>query len=135
MKCVLVIDEEMEKGRAANTAAILAMSLGSVNRDLIGHDLYNKEGVLLPGITTIPIPVLKGNRNVNWELAERIHSCEKEDLSYVLFTDGAQRSRTYTDYQNLIEESTLGDLSILGIGFLGKKKLINSLTGSLATLK
>ena len=61
MKCVMVIDEELPLGLIANTAAVLAMSIGDKIKGIIGDDVRDGDGQLHRGITNLPIPLLKGN--------------------------------------------------------------------------
>ncbi len=59
-KCVLVIEETMPRGLAANTAAILGITLGRQGPDLVGEDAADATGVRHPGIIRTPVPVLSG---------------------------------------------------------------------------
>ena len=43
-KCVLVIDEAMPRGLAANTAAILGITWGRLRPELVGEDVTDAAG-------------------------------------------------------------------------------------------
>ena len=49
-KCVLVIDEAMPRGLAANTAAILGITWGRLRPELVGEDVTDAAGAIHPGI-------------------------------------------------------------------------------------
>jgi hypothetical protein len=57
-KIAIVVDGALPAGLAANTAAVLAMSLGRRLVELIGADLKDGDGSVHPGITNTPIPIL-----------------------------------------------------------------------------
>ena len=59
-KCVLVIDEAMPRGLAANTAAILGITWGRLRPELVGEDVTDAAGAIHPGIIRTPVPVLSG---------------------------------------------------------------------------
>lgn len=61
MKCVMVIDADLPAGLIANTAAVLALTLGKEIEGIIGPTVKDGSGHPHEGITTIPIPILKGN--------------------------------------------------------------------------
>jgi hypothetical protein len=60
-KCVLVLDEQLPVGLAANTAAVLALTLGSRVEALLGPDVRDGSKSVHIGITTLPIPILKAD--------------------------------------------------------------------------
>lgn len=126
-KCVIVIDEQLPSGEAANISAILGISLGSENSDIIGKNVLDKNNKIHSGIIKIPVPVLKGNE----ELFKRIMNTIDEDITIIDFTKTAQRCRTYDEYINNMSLTDNDDLKYLGIGLYGNKKAINKLTGNL----
>ena len=65
-KCVLVIDEAMPRGLAANTAAILGITWGRLRPELVGEDVTDAAGAIHPGIIRTPVPVLSGRPLYEW---------------------------------------------------------------------
>lgn len=128
-KCVLVIDEGLESGLVANTAAVLSMAIGASSPTLIGPDVTDGNGSLHTGITTIPIPILRADH----ELVEKIRhqAVDNADLFVVDVTDAAQTTKNYDDYMGKMKTATNGDLRYLGVALLGRKKQVNKLTGNL----
>ncbi len=129
-KCVMVLDETLPVGLAVNTAGILALTLGREIGE-VGPDVVDGSGKLHAGITTVPLPVLKASGEVLRDLRRR---AEEEDLLVVDFTDAAQTSKTYEDYERKIAAVSTEQLNYLGVAFYGAKKPVNRLTGSLPLL-
>jgi len=63
-KCVIVIDENLPIGILANTAAILGITLGKHIPQLVGEDATDASGQNHLGIIKIPVPILKGNKEI-----------------------------------------------------------------------
>lgn len=95
-KCVMVIDEQLPAGLAVNTAAVLALTLGSRMEALIGPDVVDGSERVHVGITTLPIPILKADG----EMLRRLwaQATASGEVFVVDFTDVAQTSHAYGDY-------------------------------------
>ncbi|MDQ4106499.1 MAG: DUF2000 domain-containing protein, partial [Actinomycetota bacterium] len=76
--------------------------------------------------------VLKASREVLRDLRRR---AEDEELLVVDFTDAAQTSKTYADYERKIAAVSTGQLNYLGVAFYGARRPVNRLTGSLPLLR
>lgn len=130
-KCVMVMDESLEPGIAANTAALLGMTLGSRVKDAIGSDVVDADGKSHMGILQIPLPILKMETEKLQELRRKLFDKEYEDIIIVDFSDAAQTCNVYEDWivkaGNLLE----AHFHYLGVGLYGDKKKINRLCGSL----
>lgn len=134
-KCVMVIDENLPLGLIANTAAILGNTMGSHYPDLVGADVSDKEGNEHMGIISIPIPILKGNKDV---LMDLINKLSDEKYKYIVvadFSDVAQSCNIYDEYIEKISKVNLGEMNYFGLALYGNKKLINKLTGSMGLLR
>ncbi len=60
MRCVIVVDQGLPAGRAANAAAVIALTLGKRHPYLAGADLVDATGHAHPGLIPIGIAVLAG---------------------------------------------------------------------------
>ena len=60
-KCVMIINQNLPAGVAANTAAIMGISLGKQKPQIVGPDVADKNGRYRPGIIEFPVPILKGS--------------------------------------------------------------------------
>lgn len=130
-KCVIVLDETLDPGMAANTAAILALTIGKEDPSIIGEVIPDGMGRKHLGITIAPIPVLKCGRGTMMELRETLFSEEYEDVITVDFSEAAAYSRSYEEYSEKLAEISGDSVRYLGVGLLGPKKKVNRLTGGL----
>lgn len=62
LKCIIVVDEGLPLGLRINTAAVLSLTLGKHNPDILGPEVLEKSGCLHMGITAVPVLILKGDR-------------------------------------------------------------------------
>lgn len=134
-KCIMLLDESLPVGLIANTAAILGITIGRERPDVVGADVTDAGGYQHLGITKVPIPILKGNRETLRILHRRLCSEEYTGLTVVGFTDLAQGCNSYDQFTEQLAERPEETLSYLGIAICGDKKKINRLTGSLPLLR
>lgn len=134
-KCVLILDENLSPGVAANTAAILGVTLGRSLPGLVGRDVTDASGAKHLGIVERPVPVLRGSPETIGALRRRLYEPEFGELTAVDFSDLARRCRSYDEFTQRMEDTTEGELDYLGIAVCGPKKQVNRLTGSLPLLR
>lgn len=130
-KCVMVMDEELAAGVAANTAALLGMTLGSRIEGAIGCDVVDQDGCPHLGILQIPLPILKASKEKIRELRHTLYEEGYADVVCVDFSDAAQCCHVYADWIEKIKGIPEDNLTYLGIGLYGDKKKVNRLCGSL----
>lgn len=134
VKVAVVVDSALPSGLAANTAAVLALTLGRRIETIIGPDVKDADGNIHIGITTIPIPILVSDS----EKIRAIRSAAIDsggEIMLIDFTDCAQRTRTYDEYTRLLGDTTDSNIQYIGIALYGPPKLVNKLTGSLPLLR
>ena len=133
VKCVLVIDDGLSLGLIANAAAFLALTLGQRIDKVLGPDVIDSAGNIHPGICTFPIPILRGTA----ERIKAIYSAalENSELVAIGFSNAANTTLTYADYQAKIAAMPADELAFLGVALYGPKRAINRLTGALALLR
>lgn len=134
-KCVLVIDSTQPTGIIANTSSVLSITLGQQLGSIIGQDVYDKQGEKHPGITQIPIPILGASPEKIKEIRRQLLTLPAEDMVIVDFSDIAQKSRTYDQYENVMRATDENDIRYIGIAIYGDKKVINKATGNLSLIK
>ncbi|PDT81122.1 DUF2000 domain-containing protein [Sinorhizobium sp. BJ1] len=134
-RCAFIIDHTLPRGLIANTAAILAMTLGKERPDLIGHAVHDADGNCHQGITTIVMPILMFNADGLMELRRRAASQETSGLAVIDVTETAQRAKSYQAYEHGIGEMRHDHLRYLGLCLHGPEKLVRSLTGDLPLMK
>lgn len=108
------------------------MTLGHRADGLVGPDVKDADGVLHPGIVLIPVPILTAS-------AERLKAIWREasaaDALVVGFSSLAQSCRTYQEYVDAMATTGTDELSLVGVGLVGPRKLVNRVTGSLPLLR
>ena len=132
-KLALVIDTALPLGLIANAAAYLSFSVGQRLAPALGPNVKDALGREHLGTLTLPIPILATDRAALTRLRDRAY--DVEDLLVVDFSDAAQSSRTYPEYEAKLAAARPEDLTYLGLTLYGPKKLVNALTGSLALLR
>jgi hypothetical protein len=133
-KMVIVLDEDLEVGLKANTAAVLSLTIGNEVEGLIGKDLEDNSGNIHKGLTQIPLPILKCSSEKLIDLYQKGYKL-KEEILIIDVTDAAQTTKNYDDYSEKLKNMLNQDLKILGVAIAGSKKLINGLTGSFGLLR
>lgn len=132
-KCVLVLDETLPPGLAANAAAIMGVTLGKQLPEAVGADVRDGRGREHLGIIAFPVPVLKGSPELLRRLRETLYSPDYQDLTVVDFSELAQGCRTYGEFAEKMREEE--DLRYFGLAICGARKKVDRLTGSLPLLR
>lgn len=134
-KCVMVIDESLPVGLIANTAAILGTTLGKREDNIVGVDYKDQAGYEHLGIVNIPVPILKGNKEMIKSIRQRLYEPEMKELTVVDFTSVAQSCNSYPEFVVRMRATLEEDVQYLGIAICGDKKKVNKLTGSMPLLR
>lgn len=135
LKCVMIIDADLPTGLIANTAAVLALTLGNKINGIIGPSVQDGSGHPHLGITTTPIPILKSDSVKIKELREKLYTEAFSELLVVDFSNAAQTTKNYEEYTQKIATFSLNDLEYLGLALCGDKKKVSKLTGSMGLLR
>ena len=134
-KCVMVIDEDLPLGLAANTAAIMGVTLGKRMPEIVGADVRDAAGREHLGIIEFPVPVLKGTPEFLRSLRETLYGPDFQDLTVVDFSDLAQGCKTYGEFVGKMGETEGDALQYFGLAICGARKKVDRLTGSLPLLR
>lgn len=131
-KSVMIIADDLPTGLAINTAAVLGATMGNKLPYMIGEDIADASGQQHAGLTWIPLPMLKANR----EVIQRIHAeAQQEGLLVVGFSEPAQAARTYETYKAALEALPAEAIQYTGIAVYGDKAVITRLTKKLGLYK
>lgn len=131
-KAVIVLCDDLPNGLKANIAAVMGMSLGRYQPDLVGPEAQTRDATNLPGITTVPVPILTTDEAG----IAKIFSAANGVLDLAIpFGEAALTTKNYTDY--IAKLATLSDAEqgIKGLLLLGAKKPVNKLVGQLPLLR
>lgn len=134
-KCVIVVDGALPIGFAANTAAILGVTLGKERPEVVGPNVFDREGGRHLGIIRFPIPILKGVPEQLRTLREKLSQPEYEELAVVEFSDLAQGCKTYDEFVAKMGRTEERELRYLGVAICGARKKVERLTGNLPLLR
>lgn len=130
-KCVMVIDGSLPASVAANTAAILGITLGKQVPQAVGCDVADQDGHAHLGIVEVPVPILRATAEEIGILRGKLCDPIFGDVMAVDFSDLAQGCRTYDEFIERMASARGDDLRYLGIALYGAKKKVNKLTGSM----
>lgn len=135
MKCVMIIDPELPTGIQINTAAALGISIASAVSGLIGKKLLDRDGNMYEGITNIPIPILELKKEEIKQKYAELLQMQNDELKVIAFSDVAQKSMRYKDYEERLSQTPYKQIDFLGICIYGPKKIVNKMTGNLKILR
>ena len=131
-RCVIVVDEDLPAGLAANAAAVLALTLGAREPDLAGADFVDADAQPHPGLIPIGLPVLRAPRA---ELVEIRRRASEDGVSVVDFPVFGQRTNDYDEFRGMVAATPAAELSYLGVALSGSSRAVRRLTGRLALLR
>ena len=134
-KCVVILAGQLPVGAAANTAAILGITMGMRLPDVVGSDVCDAAGGAHAGIIRFPVPVLKASPEKLAALRETLYMPEYAEVTAVDFSDLAQGCRTYEEFIEKMSLCPPQDLQYVGLALCGDKRKINRLTGNLPLLR
>lgn len=130
---MIVLDPSLPPGLTANAAAVLALTVGRRAGHLVGPDLPDAAGHPHPGITTVPLPVLRADPDRLADLHRR--AVALAPLLVVGFPALAQAPRSYAAYAARLARAHPDHIRYLGPALLGPAPLVVRLTGDLPLLR
>ncbi|KND57271.1 hypothetical protein BVER_02701 [Candidatus Burkholderia verschuerenii] len=131
-KGIIIVDKLMPTGLKANICAVLEMTLGKSNPEIVGADLLTKDQKPISGITQIPLPILQSSSD---RLGEIFLENQSADLLLVVFDESALTTKTYPDFQEKLSSVHSSQLRIHGLLAYGPRKVINKISAELPLLK
>jgi hypothetical protein len=129
---VIVVDEDLPAGLAANAAAVLALTLGAREPGLVGADFVDADAEPHPGLIPIGLPVLRASRV---ELVEIRGRAADDGVRVVDFPAFGQQTNDYEDFRGMVAATPAAELSYLGVALSGSRRAVRRLTGALALLR
>lgn len=130
-KPVIILAEDLPTGLRTNFAAVLGMSLGQLRPELVGPATPTQDGVALPGITSVALPVLGAPAA---DLAALFLAAA--DLPIRLaYMRSAFEARDYPDYTARIAAAPLAGHAPQAILLGGPRKAVDRICGRLPLLR
>ena len=130
-RCVIVVDSGLAPGRAANAAAVLALTIGQRHPGLVGAPLLDAKGQTMPGLIPIGISVLAATQD---ELGVLASAGDAAGVDVLRFPVEGQQTKNYTEFLAAVSQVERVALRYVGIALVGGKKPISKLVGKLALL-
>ena len=131
-RCAIVVDASLPAGRAANAAAVIALTLGKRHPHLAGPDLVDASGRAHPGLIPIGIAVLAASAaEVNALRAKAL----KNGIDVVDFPSQGQQTTDYARFGSLVREVPTESLTYVGVGLYGARKAVGRIVGRFSLLK
>jgi hypothetical protein len=130
-RCVIVVDEALPPGRAANAAAVIALTLGKLRPELAGTDLVDKSGVAHPGLIPIGITILGTSAN---DLPSIRAKALSRELAVIDFPVQGQQTNDYTAFGAAVAQVETEALSYVGVGIYGPRKAVGKVVGKYGLL-
>ncbi|MFC3227403.1 DUF2000 domain-containing protein [Marinibaculum pumilum] len=131
MRCAIVVDRDLPSGRAANAAAVLALTLGARHPGLPGAPLLDGSGQQHPGLIPIGIAVLGAPGDALPGLRE---SALARDLDLVDFPVQGQETTDYDAFGAMLRAVPADRLSYLGLALYGPRNAVAKVVGRLPLL-
>jgi hypothetical protein len=132
IRCVVIVDEELAPGLAANAAAMVALTLGATVDGLPGADLVDADGSVHPGLIPAGIPILAASRAHMSDLHAR---AEREGVGVIDFPVFGQQTTDYDAVMDRVAQTPTAELEYLGIALHGPRRAVSRLTGNLRLLR
>jgi hypothetical protein len=129
-RCVVVVDEALAPGLAANAAAVMAMTLGAKVPGLVGEAFVDGAGEEHPGLITTGLPVLRAAAG---ELPALRAKALAAEVGVVGFPRFGQTTTDYEHFRAMVASTEAPEY--LGLAFYGDGKVVRRLTGSLGLLR
>jgi hypothetical protein len=131
-RCIIVVDQDLPPGLAANAAAVLALTLGAREPDLAGVGFVDGDGQPHPGLIPIGLPVLKAPRA---KLGDLRGQAADAGLGVIDFPTLGQQTTDYEAFRSAVAATPAGELEYLGLAVYGAGRPVRRLTGNLALLR
>jgi hypothetical protein len=131
-RCAIVVDVALAVGKAANAAAVIALTLGKRHPHLAGADLIDASGHAHPGLIPIGISVLAAAAA---DLRDVRVKALKHGIDVVDFPCHGQQTNDYAEFGARVREVPTEELSYVGIGLFGTRKAVGRIIGKFSLLR
>jgi hypothetical protein len=133
LRCVVVVDESLPPGLAANATGMVALTLGATVAGLPGAVLVDADGDRHPGLIPQGLTVLRAPTNRLSEL--RAQAAASEHVGVIDFPADGQQTTDYDEVRRRVARIPTVELRYLAILLYGPRRAVSRLTGNLALLR
>jgi hypothetical protein len=131
-RCVIVVDRELAAGKAANAAAVLALTVGQRHPALIGESLVDASGCVHPGLIPVGIAVLGATQQ---ELSAVRGKALAAACDVVTFPVQGQQTTDYGAFRDAVAAVVTDELRYVGLALIGDRKPVSKAVANLGLLK
>lgn len=131
-RCVAVIDLGLPAGKAANAAAVMALTMGARHPHLVGEALTDSLGNAHPGLIPIGIPVLGAPAQ---DLPSIRGKAIQAGIEVVDFPVHGQQTNDYGEFRRMMSATAPNDVQYLGVMLFGTRKTVGRIVGKYALLR
>jgi hypothetical protein len=132
VRCVIVVDEALPPGMAANAAAMVALTLGATVDGLPGPDLVDADGHAHPGLIPAGIPILAAS---GAQLSDLHARAARHGVGVVDFPAYGQQTTDYEAVIARVAQTPADELEYRSIALHGPSRAVRRLTGNLRLLR
>lgn len=131
-RCVIIVDRALPAGRAANAAAVIALTVGGRHPGLMGAPLIDASGAAHPGLIPIGIAVLSADQATLSQIRDKgvAAGCDIVD-----FPVQGQQTTDYSAFRDAVAQVPTEDLRYVGVALVGARKPIGKIVANLGLLK
>ncbi|MFF9563196.1 DUF2000 domain-containing protein [Leifsonia sp. NPDC014704] len=132
LKWVVVVDESLPTGIAANAAICTAAATAAGVTGLLGPDAVDADGSSHPGLPWAGCSVLRASGE---QLAAiRAKAAASEGVFVADMPAAAQLTRVYDEYLETVAETPSGALPYYAVSVVGPRNRVDKIVGRLALL-
>ena len=131
-RCAIVVAAELPPGRAANAAAVIALTLGKRHPHLAGPELVDASGESHPGLIPIGIAILAAPAEALGEIRTKaLH----KGIDVVDFPAQGQETTNYVAFGAMVRQVPTEALTYVSVGLHGPRRQVGRVVGKLPLLK
>jgi hypothetical protein len=131
-RCVIIVDEALPAGKAANAAAVIALTVGKIWPELAGRDLTDASGFAHPGLIPIGIAILGAEAS---ELGKIRAKALERTLGVVDFPVQGQQTTDYEAFCAAVSQVDTDHLQYVAVGLYGPRRAVGKVVGKYGLLK
>ena len=131
-RCVAVIDHGLPAGKAANAAAVMALTMGARHPHLVGEVLTDSLGNAHPGLIPIGIPVLGASVQ---DLPGIRGKAIQAGIEVVDFPVQGQQTNDCGEFRRMMSVTAPNDVQYLGVMLFGTRKKVGRIVGKYSLLR
>jgi hypothetical protein len=131
-RCVIMVDRALPPGRAANAAAMVALTLGQRHPHLPGPELIDGSGTTHPGLIPGGIVVLAAEAP---DLTLVRDKAVAAGVDVVVFPRQGQQTNDYAAVRAAVAAMPAAELVYVGVGLYGPRKAVGRIVGRYGLLR